>query len=120
MRLIYCEWGQFNFSEENCYFQMHNASRDYCVEMIQSHEPTETGKKRHEFGIDGQYISILYMIRILYCQNRKKPALCYVVRLVTRSAAKSRHEFSWRQRGRVFRAPDLKSGGRGSSPVLTS
>lgn len=33
--------------------QMHGVSKEYCVEMILSHEPTETGKKKHELGIDG-------------------------------------------------------------------
>ena len=42
-------------------FQMHSISKVYCLEMILSHEPTETGKKRHELGIDGQCISIQYM-----------------------------------------------------------
>lgn len=32
---------------------MPNASREYCLDMILTHEPTETGKRRHELGIDG-------------------------------------------------------------------
>lgn len=32
---------------------MPNVSREYCLEMILTHEPTETGKERHELGIDG-------------------------------------------------------------------
>ena len=93
---------------------MHGVSREYCLEMILSHEPTETGKKRRELGIDGQYISILYVIRIL-----NKPAVSYVVDLVTGTVVKSRydfHDFSWKQRGRVVRAPDLKPRGRGLKP----
>ena len=53
---------------------MHDVSKEYCLDMILSHEPTETGQKRHELGIDGQCISILYMIQILY-----KPVVSYVV-----------------------------------------
>ncbi|KAJ7357756.1 hypothetical protein OS493_023230 [Desmophyllum pertusum] len=32
---------------------MPDASNEYCLEMILSHEPTETGKKMREMGIDG-------------------------------------------------------------------
>lgn len=82
---------------------MHGVSKEYCVEMILSHEPTETGKKKHELGIDGQCRSILYMIRIL-----NKPVASYVVEFLTGTVVKSRRDFSWKQRGRLVRAPDLK------------
>jgi len=32
---------------------MQNATKEYCLDMILTHEPTETGKRKHELGIDG-------------------------------------------------------------------
>ena len=69
-------------------FQMHGVSKEYCLEMILSHEPTESGKKRHELGIDGQCISILYMIR-----SSNKPVVSYVVDFLTGTVVNSRHDF---------------------------
>ena len=34
---------------------MQDVSKEYCLEMILTHEPTESGKKKRELGIDGQY-----------------------------------------------------------------
>ena len=40
---------------------MQNATKEYCLDMILTHEPTETGKRKHELGIDGQYSPYLLL-----------------------------------------------------------
>ena len=37
-----------------CFFQMEDVSKEYSLEMILNHEPTEAGRKNRELGIDGQ------------------------------------------------------------------
>ena len=32
---------------------MHGASKEYCLDMILTYEPTESRKKKRELGIDG-------------------------------------------------------------------
>ena len=80
--------------------------------MILSHEPTETGKKRRELGIDGQCISILYMIQIL-----NKPVVSYVVDFVTGTVVNqgtiSKIFLGSSVAERLGQSPDLKSRGRG-------
>ena len=54
---------------------MPDASNEYCLEMILSHEPTETGKKMREMGIDGQ--CTLYTIKIIF-HDLNEPAVSVV------------------------------------------
>ena len=40
---------------------MQDASKEYCLDLILTYEPTESGKKKRELGIDGQCVSSIYL-----------------------------------------------------------
>jgi len=50
-----------------CFFQMEDVSKEYSLEMILNHEPTEAGRKNRELGIDGQCFRFSLNLSLLAC-----------------------------------------------------
>jgi len=61
---------------------MHDASKEYCLDMILTYEPTESRKKKRELGIDGNNFIRVKKLHVTSSLTFKKGAMgpfCYVI-----------------------------------------
>ena len=65
-----------------CFFQMEDVSKEYSLEMILNHEPTEAGRKNRELGIDGQCFRFFFakslLARVLVRPGIEKRVFAYI------------------------------------------